>query len=225
MSLSKVLSVARGELGNCEDPPGSNMTKYGADYGLNGVPYCAEFLWWVFNKAGERMAYFGGGKTASCDTLLRWYKEQGLTVDVSEIRVGDILILNFSGTKETQHCGLVESKGESFGTWYTIEGNTSPGLEGSQSDGGCVALKLRSIKNVVGVCRPQYKEEEMITDKPPDYIGTWSEKYFEWAIRIGLVSGYEDGSFRPNAYPTRAELLAILYRYDEYRFGNSEIKK
>ena len=224
MSLSKVIELARGELGNTEEPAGSNLTKYGFWYGVNGVPWCVIFLCWLFNQAGERMAFFGGGKTASCATLLRWYQEQGLTVLSSEIQVGDIVILNFSGTKETQHCGLIVDKGKLAGTWYTIEGNTTPGEEGTpqeQASGGCVALKMRHIRNVVGVCRPQYKAEEPISDDP-DYIGTWSEKFFTWGRRIGIISGYEDGSFRPNGIPTRAEVLAMLYRYDEYRFGNSE---
>ena len=35
MSKGKVLEIARLELGVCEEPPGSNRTKYGAAYGLD----------------------------------------------------------------------------------------------------------------------------------------------------------------------------------------------
>lgn len=223
MSLSKVIEIARGELGNTEEPAGSNLTKYGFWYGVNGAPWCVIFLCWLFNQAGERMAFFGGGKTASCGTLLRWYREQGLTVPVSEVQPGDIVILNFSGTVEPQHCGLVthvERSGGSILYIKTIEGNTTSG-DTSQDNGGMVCEKVRYPRQVVGVCRPQYKAEEPISDEP-DYIGTWSEKFFTWGRRIGIISGYEDGSFRPNGIPTRAEVLAMLYRYDEYRFGNSE---
>lgn len=223
MSLSKVIDIARGELGNTEEPAGSNLTKYGFWYGVNGVPWCVIFLCWLFNQAGERMAFFGGGKTASCGMLLRWYREQGLTVPVSEVQPGDIVILNFSGTVEPQHCGLVthvERSGGSILYIKTIEGNTTSG-DTSQDNGGMVCEKVRYPRQVVGVCRPQYKAEEPISDEP-DYIGTWSEKFFTWGRRIGIISGYEDGSFRPNGIPTRAEVLAMLYRYDEYRFGNSE---
>ena len=71
MSLSKVLEIARGELGVCESPPGSNRVKYWEDYdpAYQGQPWCVAFLWWVFQQAGERMSFFGGGKTASCGTL------------------------------------------------------------------------------------------------------------------------------------------------------------
>ena len=78
MSLSKVIEIARNELGVTESPPGSNRVKYWDlyDKSYQGQPWCVAFLWWVFQQAGERMAFFGGGKTASCGMLLRWYKEQ-----------------------------------------------------------------------------------------------------------------------------------------------------
>lgn len=221
MSKQAVIDAARADLSYTENPPGSNMTKYGEAYGMNGEPWCVEALWYWFNAAGERMAFFGGGKTASCRTLLRWYREQGLTADKQAILVGDILIQNFSGKKrdgelDTEHCGLVVEKGPLAGTWYCVEGNTSPGEEGSQDNGGCVALKLRSVKNVVGVCRPQYKPEE---PKPvvPDYKGRWSEEYWEEGIRRGIITEAKDGIYRPKDTATREEVLAMILRNNGYR--------
>lgn len=225
MSLSKVIELARRELGVTEDPKGSNRVKYNTAYYGREVsgkdfPWCVTLQWWIFQESGERMAFFGGGKTASCRTLLRWYREQGLTADKQAIQVGDILILNFSGKKvggelDTEHCGLVVEKGPLAGTWYCVEGNTSPGEEGSQDNGGCVALKLRSVKNVVGVCRPQYKPEE---EKPavPDYKGRWSEAYWEEGIRRGIITEAEDGIYRPKDTATREEVLAMILRNDGY---------
>lgn len=221
MSLSKVLEVARGELGVTELPKGSNRVKYNTAYYGREVsgedfPWCVVLQWWIFNEAGERMAFFGGGKTASCRTLLRWYREQGLTVDKKDIQIGDILIQNFSGKKrngelDTEHCGLVVNKGPLAGTWYCIEGNTSPGEEGSQDNGGCVALKLRSVKNVVDVCRPQYKKEEPISD----YVGRWSEKAIKEALYDGVLNGYPDGSFQPTKQVTREELAQFYLNLKE----------
>lgn len=212
MSLSKVIEIARGELGVCESPPGSNRVKYWEDYDpkMQGQPWCVSFLWSVFNRAGERMAFFGGGKTASCSVLLRWYREQGLVVDKRDIQIGDIPILDFSGTQDTQHCGLVVDKGKLAGTWYTIEGNTTPGEEGSQDDGGCVALKMRSVRNVVAVCRPQYKPDD---PQPVDDVsGHWAEQSIRKAINSEIMAGYPDGSFKPNNPVTRAELVTVLDR-------------
>lgn len=223
MSLSKVIETALGELKNTEFPAGSNQVIYNTDYygwAVSGDAYkwCLVFLWWVFQKSGEKMAFFGGAKTASCGTFLKWYQEQGQTVSPDKIQVGDIVILNFKGTKETQHCGLVESRGDNPGTWYVIEGNTSPGLEGSQDNGGCVAKKLRSIKNVVGVCRPQYKPEEP-APVIPDYKGRWSEAYWEEGIRRGIIKEAKDGIYRPKDTATREEVLAMILRNEGYQGG------
>lgn len=213
MSLQRVLDTARAELGYTESPPGSNRTKYGETFGWDGVPWCVIFLWWCFREAGEGNAFFGGGKTASCGTLLRWYKAQGQTVPVEDVQPGDIVILNFSGTKETQHCGLVEDTPVQNGRQviYTIEGNTTNG-SGSQSNGGEVCRKIRYKTQIVGVCRPKYKEEPMPTKK--DYEGRWSEQDMRWADDAGLITGYEDGTYRPTQPMTREEVIALLHRYD-----------
>lgn len=219
MSLSKVIEIARGELGVTENPAGSNRVKYWTDFdpAFQGQPWCAAFLWWCFREAGESAAFFGGAKTASCGTLLRWYREQGLTVPVSEVQPGDIVILNFSGTKETQHCGLVvdysirvSPKTGAPEFVVTIEGNTTPGLEGSQGNGGSVALKNRDFWNIVAVCRPQYQPEE--PEAVDDITGHWAEKEIKRCMERGLLRGYPDGSYLPENPVTRAELAVILDR-------------
>lgn len=206
MSLEKVLAVAESQLGKTEYPKGSNLTPYGQAYGLNGYPWCVMFLWWCFREAKENMAFFGGAQTASCGQLLRWYKGMGLTVPVEEIRTGDIVILNFSGTQDTEHCGLV-TRVMGAGRFRTIEGNTTPGEEGSQDYGGSVAQKTRFAANVVGVCRPVYTP-----DKPLDYAGHWAEEAINYAKAQGLMVGYPDGNFHPDEPCTRAQVAEILWR-------------
>lgn len=220
MSLSKVIEIAGGELGQTEDPAGSNRTKYGEAYGghMNGQPWCVMFLWWCFERAGERKAFMGGGQTASCSILLRWYKEQGLTVPVEEVQAGDIVLLNFHGGKDPEHCGLVEEVGYYVGKGLaviTLEGNTTPGdgSSGSQDNGGCVASKKRWKSQIVAVCRPQYQPEPEIVD---DITGHWAEKDIRWCMEHGLMQGYPDGSFQPDRPVTRAELAAVLRRFDNY---------
>ena len=214
MSLSKVIAVARGELGQTENPAGSNLTKYGAAYGLDGQPWCVMFLWWCFREAGERMAFFSGGKTASCSTLLRWYKEQGLTVPVEDVQAGDIVLMNFHGKQEPEHCGLVVDVPAGGLTnspdFYTIEGNTSSGVWGSQDNGGCVAEKLRHPYQIVAVCRPQYQPEALAP--VDDIAGHWYTDDVKWCIEHGLIKCYPDGSFKPDQPVTRAELATVLRR-------------
>lgn len=217
MSLSKVIETARADLGYTENPPGSNMTKYGEAYGMNGVPWCVEALWYWFNSAGERMAFFGGGKTASCSMLLRWYREQGLTVPVEDVREGDIVLLNFNGKGTPDHCGLVATVGKYNGDpcVWTIEGNTTASgtTGGAEDNGGMVDLKLRLRRNIVGVCRPQYKPEE--PEAKDDITGHWAEKAIRRCMERGLLRGYPDGSFQPDKPVTRAELAVILDRMED----------
>ena len=219
MSLSKVIEIARGELGVTENPPGSNRVKYWEAYdkSAQGQPWCVSFLWWVFQQAGERMAFFGGGKTASCSVLLRWYKEQGLTVPVSEVQTGDIVLLNFNGKGTPDHCGLVATVGKHNGDpcVWTIEGNTTASgtTGGAEDNGGMVDLKLRLRRNIVGVCRPQYKPEE--PEQIDDITGHWAEKAIRRCMARGLLKGYTDGSFQPDKPVTRAELATVLDRMED----------
>ncbi len=48
------------------------------------------------------------------------------------------------------------------------------------------------------------------TDVPQ---GAWFEQAVAWASEYGVVTGYPDGSFRPNAPITREQAATILYRY------------
>ena len=222
MSLQAVIDVARAYLGYTEDPPGSNRTIFGSEYGLDGQPWCVMFLWYCFTHAGERMAFFGGGKTASCSILLRWYKEQGLTVPVEEVQAGDIVILNFHGTKDTEHCGLVvevktslllsEPPTPTIDAIITIEGNTTGRKNGVQDNGGAVCEKARYPHQIVAVCRPQYQPEPEIVD---DITGHWAEADIRWCMEHGLMQGYPDGSFQPDRPVTRAELATVIRRLAE----------
>ena len=215
MSMQAVIDVARAYLGYTEDPPGSNRTVFGAEYGLDGQPWCVMALWYFFQHAGERMAFFGGGKTASCSILLRWYKEQGLTVPVEDVQVGDIVILNFHGTKDTEHCGLVTEVNRWAVTReliqiQTIEGNTS--VNGSQDNGGMVAEKTRYPSQIVAVCRPQYQSEPVTVD---DWSNHHAADAIRWGIEMGLIQGYPDGSMRPDEPMPMWRALTILKRYHE----------
>lgn len=46
----------------------------------------------------------------------------------------------------------------------------------------------------------------------PDISGHWAEGYIEEAASEGLINGYPDGSFKPNGYITRAEMVVIYAR-------------
>lgn len=51
------------------------------------------------------------------------------------------------------------------------------------------------------------------------YEGSWCEAAVNWGVATGIVTGYEDGTFRPNDYITHEQLAALVYRY----FGSPEV--
>lgn len=56
-----------------------------------------------------------------------------------------------------------------------------------------------------------------LTDRSPYpdvSAGDWYNKAVATLSRMGILSGYEDGSFRPNATVTRAEFAAMAARFD-----------
>lgn len=217
MSLGKVIEIALGELGEHEDPPGSNRVKYWQDYdpAYQGQPWCVAFQWWCFWKAGESTAFFGGAKTASCGKLLRFFKENYQSVPVQDIAVGDLAFYNFSGSISPEHCGLithVERSHSSILYVKSIEGNTTT-TGGSEDNGGVVAEKVRYPRNIVGMARPKYKTEE--PEIVPDYTGRWSQKDWEKGIELGIIDKAKDGKYRPKDNATREEVLAMIIRARE----------
>lgn len=45
-----------------------------------------------------------------------------------------------------------------------------------------------------------------------DIQGHWAEKYIERAAELGWIKGFEDGTFRPDAYITRAQAMTMINR-------------
>ncbi|MBQ8524079.1 MAG: S-layer homology domain-containing protein [Clostridia bacterium] len=59
--------------------------------------------------------------------------------------------------------------------------------------------------------------EESESNKFPDVKkGKWYSGYVGWAVDSGIVTGYEDGTFKPNKALSREEMAACIYRYVEY---------
>lgn len=142
-SAADFLRLCAAEIGNTENPPNSNKTKYGKWYGLDGNAWCMMFVQWCFNQAGLTLEH----KSASCyETRDWWQSHHPDRVFKQTAKPGDIVIFNFS------HTGIVESDNGS--TVTTIEGNTSPDDSGSQSNGGCVARKKRDKSRCSVFIRP-----------------------------------------------------------------------
>ena len=59
------------------------------------------------------------------------------------------------------------------------------------------------------------KENTQLNFRDDDKIPAGSVGYVEVATEKGIVTGYEDNTFRPNQPVTRAELAALLDRTDD----------
>ena len=152
-TASDILTIARGEIGYREGR--NNDSKYGAAYGMNFNPWCVMFIWWCFQRAGAGKLFYGGNRTALCSTLYNYHKSVGQSVGTSALRAGDIVFFDFSGRKQaTNHVGIVESVTGS--TVTTIEGNTSSGASGSQSNGDGVYRRQRRTSVISCAYRPAY---------------------------------------------------------------------
>lgn len=160
MSLASVIDTAMSQVGISEYPPNSNKCKYNTEYygyevGGDAYPWCVTFLWWVFKHSGEQNAFYGGNKTASSTQLMNYYQNNGRFI-TNGYQVGDIVFFNFTGGSGADHVEIIVEKGSSSGLFVTVGGNTTPGNEGSQYNGGTVARKTRYSSQFLGGGRPAY---------------------------------------------------------------------
>lgn len=155
-----VIRIAAAEVGysRWDDPePGTKYGRWyakltGEDYyAENGVAYCAMFVSWVFHQARVACAGLPG---AYCPAMLEEARRAGAAIPKQQARKGDVVYFDWQLDEETDHVGVVVAN---HGTFIeTIEGNTSSGSSGSQSNGGVVARRQRNLHNVCAIVRPDY---------------------------------------------------------------------
>lgn len=151
----QTLAYARSFVGYTESPPGSNRTRFGQQYGMDGVPWCAMFVWCVLTDKSVPII-----KSAYTPTMAQWFKDEkaGFTDD-SKIQPGDVLFFDFpDSTYRIQHVGFAAGT-MIGGRVSTIEGNTSAGSAGSQDNGGGVFVRSRGAAEIVYIGRPDYSEK------------------------------------------------------------------
>jgi hypothetical protein len=197
-TAGQVLAVAAGQIGYHEDRDGSN--RYGQAYGADRVAWCAQFCWWVFREAGASALI---PKTAYTPTLASWYQQRGQAS--RDPRPGSLVLYNWpgDGVDRIQHVGIVE-RVLSPTQIQTIEGNTTSGSGGNQSDGGYVARRLRSTSAVVLYGHPAYDGAPVAT--PPALDGS-SLATLSYGMRNdSRVAAFQRQS---NAFPWAPELPVV----------------
>jgi hypothetical protein len=131
-----MLAAIRPEVGQTEQPPGSNESPRIAQYrqataGAPGPgPWCAYFVSWAARQAGVPIGDSGQGY-GRVDDVMAWGQRAGKALPAgSTPQPGDLIVWD-------EHIGIVESVGAD-GSIKTIEGNSSDSVARRTygSDGG-----------------------------------------------------------------------------------------
>src|SRR5690349_10188801 len=118
-----VLNAVRGEVGQAEQPPGSNDSPRIAQYrqataGSGVGPWCAYFVSWAARQAGAPLGEAGQG-FGRVDDVWAWAQRSGkaMPAATAQPQPGDLIVWD-------EHIGVVESV-DPDGSVHTIEGNSS----------------------------------------------------------------------------------------------------
>ncbi len=156
---SAAIAYAQTWVGTKESPPGSNagpqITKWCRAVNMAAGPWCGAFVYACLDAAGVddlswRMRY--------CPYIVEDAKAgvNGLAkvVPLNQAQPGDLVIFQWD-SGPVDHVGMFLGRDKAGGV-LTVEGNTSAGSAGSQSDGGMVANRTRNAKDIAYVVRPRY---------------------------------------------------------------------
>ena len=117
------LAAAEGEVGQAEQPPGSNDSPRIAQYrqataGSGVGPWCAYFVSWAARQAGTPLGDQGQG-FGRVDDVWAWGERTGRATPAANAhpQPGDLIVWD-------EHIGIVKSVGAD-GSINTVEGNSS----------------------------------------------------------------------------------------------------
>lgn len=143
-----VLNQARSQIGRTESPANSNRTEYGKWYGMDGQPWCGQFVSWCFAMAGMPLNITTPKGYAYCPYGVNYFKKIGRWSSTPQVGA----IVFYGSPSESVHTGIVESFDAHNIT--AIEGNTAIG---NDANGGSVMRRTRPRNNwIVGYGLPQY---------------------------------------------------------------------
>lgn len=151
-TANDLIKKARGEIGVKENPSGSNKVKYntayyGREVSGSAYPWCCAFIWWLFKECNASSLFYGGQKTASCTTLMNFYKKKGQFSKTPQ--VGSLVFYHWGKGTTAKHIGIVTEVGAGY--IKAIEGNTAVG---NDSNGGKVMERTRYSNSILGYAYP-----------------------------------------------------------------------
>lgn len=122
----------------------NNDNKFGAWYGMNHEPYCAMAVTWAYEHAGDSPSFRKGSAYAYCPYIVADARagNNGLKTTDDPV-LGDLVLFDWAFDGTYDHVGLFE-RWLGDGDFATVEANTSPDSNGSQSNGGGVWSRTRN---------------------------------------------------------------------------------
>ena len=193
---SKLLDIARSQIGVAENPMGSNNVKYNTWYYGKAVkgsayPWCMAFVDWCMNQAGMLNQIT---KTASCGAQASYAQKTGRWHwSTKGIQAGDIVIYSLSSAHD--HTGFVTAVNQT--TINAIEGNT----------GDKVKATTRNKTCIYGYIRLTFDAEP----KGNDIIRRGQAEANKWVKKFQIA---EDGERGPNTRKKAAMVLQTAINKD-----------
>ena len=106
---------------------------------------------------------------------------------------------------------------------WAYKNNVTGGVDAEHFDpyGVCTrAHVVTFLWRAAGEPEPM-RADTALTDVSP---GSYYYKAVLWAVENGIVSGYSDGSFRPNYPCTRAHVVTFLWRWEGRPYAQKEVQ-
>lgn len=197
MKGSTVLNEAKKHIGDTdglfynEQYYGKKCTKVNA--------WCCMFLWYVYKNVGASDLFYNGKKTASCTTLLNYYRKnhpEFVHTDLKRCAAGDLVFYNFDNDEGCEHVGCF-SNALTDNTFNAVEGNTS--IPDSKING--VGLKERNIKKVMAfvslpyepeIADPVEKDYIIYTIQRGDTLWKLSQRFYGFGIKWRRIYDYNN---------------------------------
>jgi hypothetical protein len=152
----KTVTWCRSKVGITEHPPQSNkgpqISTWEREFGLGAVFWCGVFVGYALRRVAGIPVPQGIVYTPN---ILNWARShtngfEGLH-SWQQAKLGDLILMDFGESRDpVEHVGIYAGDGR------TIEGNTSSGPGGPQSNGGGVFIRERPASVIVGAARPRY---------------------------------------------------------------------
>ena len=144
-----IVESAKTQIGIKENPAGSNKVKYNDWYYEGTVinaAWCATFISYVYHYADSHLPKIDTENGFGYVPTL-YHLGMKKKINTSTPKPADIVTIDFENDGKIDHTGIFECWIEEGKTFWCIEGNTTAdGKTGSQSNGGEVCRKKRTVK-------------------------------------------------------------------------------